>query len=55
MIKVISQNDQDDFENKVNKLIKDGYKIIASSCGFVNSENYDFADWYQAILEKNEV
>ena len=50
MIKVISESSENDFVFKVNALLEQGYKILSSSCGFVNSERYDFCSSYQAIL-----
>ena len=49
-IKVVESSDMNKFENEVNELLKDGYSISSTSCGFVNSENYDFCSSYQAIL-----
>ena len=53
-IKVVASSDAIDFENKVNKIIEAGFKLSSSSCGFVNSERYDFCDAYHAILIKTE-
>mgnify|MGYP000947344460 FL=1 len=51
-IKVVDESKPDVFEEKVNELLKMGYKISSTSCGFVNSEAYDFCSVYQAILIK---
>ena len=49
---VVDESRPDVFEEKVNELLKMGYKISSTSCGFVNSEAYDFCSVYQAILIK---
>ncbi len=49
-IQVIEESDSNKFEEKVNALLAIGYKILSTSCGFVNSERYDFCGSYQAIL-----
>lgn len=51
-IKVVEESKPNVFEEKVNELLKMGYKISSTSCGFVNSEAYDFCSVYQAILIK---
>lgn len=51
-IRVITGNDQNNFEADVQELLNEGFKIKACNCGFINSEQYDFADYYQAILVK---
>lgn len=51
-IKVVDETEINVFETKVNELLKMGYKISSTSCGFVNSEAYDFCSVYQAILIK---
>ena len=51
-VKVIAKGDKDEFEKELQNLLNDGFKIISSNCGFINSELYDFADYYQAILVK---
>lgn len=52
--KVITSEDKDKFEAELQKFLDDGYELVSSNCGFINSEQYDFADYYQAILIKNE-
>lgn len=52
MIKVIETSNAKEFEAELNDYINFGYKILSCNCGFVNSEQYDFANCYQAILEK---
>lgn len=54
-IKIVSESDGNKFESEVNYLLKnEGYKILTSSCGFVQSEEYNFCDSYQIILVKEE-
>ena len=50
----VSENAQAQFEYMVNGYLQDGYKILSTSCGFLNSENYDFIDVWQAILYKED-
>lgn len=49
-IKVIENGDMNKFEAEVNELLRNGYSISSTSCGFINSEQYDFCSSYQAIL-----
>lgn len=53
-IKVINLSDESEFELMVNAWLKEGWKVSSTSCGFVNSEAYDFCGCYQAILIKEE-
>jgi hypothetical protein len=46
----VSETDREEFESKCNQFIELGYKLSSSSCGFLNSEEYDFCESYQAIL-----
>lgn len=52
-IKVVESSNKDKFESLTQDLMNQGYKISSTSCGFVNSEKYDFCDSYQAILIKD--
>lgn len=52
MIKVVESGDKDKFEDEVNDLLNDGWKLISTNCGFANSEEYDFCSVYQAILKR---
>jgi len=38
------------FQNRCADLVNGGYKLVASSCGFINSEDYGYASQYQAIF-----
>ena len=49
-ISVYESNSESDFEEYVNAMLKDGWKISSTSCGFVNSESYDFCSAYHVIL-----
>lgn len=53
-VKVIAKGDKDEFEKELQNLLNDGFKILSSNCGFINSDLYDFADYYQAILLKEQ-
>lgn len=44
MVKIIDTNDSSDFENKVNDLIDNGYKVSSSSCGYVGEVGNDVYD-----------
>jgi len=51
---VIEESDSTKFENKCADCIAMGYKLSSASCGFVNSESYEFCSSYQAILVKED-
>ena len=51
-IKVYESSNESEFEAYVNAMLKDGWQISSTSCGFVNSENYDFCSSYHAVLVK---
>ena len=54
MVKTISECNSKEFEKKVNELIKEGYKITSSSCGYigeVGNSAYD-SEYWMAILVK---
>lgn len=56
MIKTLSESNSNEFENKLNDLLDDGYKISSSSCGYigeVGSNVYD-CEYWMAILVKQE-
>lgn len=46
----VEQNDPDRFENQVNELLAEGWRIHASHCGFIDSAEYHFCSSWQAIL-----
>lgn len=51
-IKIIDTGNKDQFEIDVKELLLQGYKIISSNIGFVNSDLYDYCSCYQAMLLK---
>ena len=51
---VIDESQPDIFAAKCNGYINNGYEVSSSSCGFVQSEAYDFCGSYQAILIKKK-
>jgi hypothetical protein len=52
-IKVIDLSDSAKFEKEVNDWLAKGYIISSTSCGFVQSEKYEFCTSYQAVLVCN--
>lgn len=53
-ITVVNSADKDAFEKNVNGLLKRGWKMSSSGCGFVNSAEYNFCDCFHAIMIKGE-
>ena len=53
-IKVVNESLEGAFADMVNSLLAEDWKLHSSSCGFVNSENYDFCNSYQAILVRDK-
>lgn len=51
-IKVLNLTDEAEFESIVNGFLAEGWKVSSTSCGFINSENYDFCTSFQAILTR---
>ena len=52
-IKTVHFLNENEFDKKVNEMIKEGYEILSISCGFVNNEYIGFCNAvYQAILIK---
>lgn len=49
-VKVVNLTDENDFEKEINRLLDLGYQISSTSCGFINSEKYDFCTSFQAVL-----
>ena len=54
MIKTYETNSSADFDDYVNDMLANGWKIDSTNCGFMNSENYDFASVFQAVLVFND-
>ena len=55
MIKIISESNGDTFERLCNELITKGYKVLSTFCATVVTEEYEYQDVWQAILEKNNL
>lgn len=51
-IKVIESSNLERFESQVQDLLNQGYIVSSTSCGFVQSEKYDFCSDFKAILIK---
>ena len=49
-IVAVSETDPRIFEQKSERIVNDGYKVLSTSCGFVNSADYDYCEVYQAIF-----
>ena len=52
-IDTVELNDPNEFVKKVNEYLDDGWHISSTSCGFVDSDAYNFVSLYQAILSKD--
>jgi len=46
---VVDESDSDKFEERCKRLHEEGYLLQSSSCGFANSEAYDYCTSLQAI------
>lgn len=56
MVKVVNESGQREFEEKVNALAKEGYKLSSSSCGYVGEVGgavYD-CEYFMAIMVNEE-
>ena len=51
---VLDSSDVKAFEDDCNRLIRNGYKMASSSCGHVDSAEYEFCAILQAIFVKRE-
>lgn len=51
-VEVVESADPNDFTKRCSSLMRKGYKMHSSNCGFVNSEEYSFCSSYQAIFVK---
>lgn len=47
---VVELTDSQKFEDVCNGYLSDGYIVSSTSCGFANSEKYDFCSCYHAVL-----
>lgn len=52
---VVDESDANKFESQCAILINAGYTLNSSSCGFVNSAEYDFCSSYHAVFVKNDL
>lgn len=51
----VSLGNEAEFERRCEDLVCAGYKLVSASCGFANSEQYDFCGVYQAIFVNPEI
>jgi hypothetical protein len=51
-IKIVDEFMSSVFEDECNKLLNEGYKLLSSSCGFIDNERYDYCSVYKAIFIK---
>ena len=49
-IVTVKDQSEGDFLSMCNALVKDGYTMQSSFCGFVNSPDYNFCDVWMAIF-----
>jgi hypothetical protein len=49
-IQIVEKQDKDEFKKACDELLKRGYQLSSSSCGFVNSGEYNFCNVYQAVF-----
>jgi len=50
----VNESDSQIYEQKCADLIQQGYVLVSASCGFINSESYDYCSSFQAILASLE-
>ena len=53
-LKVVESHDAGIFERECNALMNNGYIIHSSKCGVIDSEEYNYCSWYQAIFVKED-
>lgn len=46
----VTTHSEVDFQNECANAIQRGYRLVTASCGFADSEAYDFAQSWQAVL-----
>ena len=51
----VDESDANKFESQCAILVNAGYTLNSSSCGFVNSAEYDFCSSYHAVFVKNDL
>lgn len=49
-IVVVTSSNKEEFENEVNFYLSQGYSIESANANMVNDIQYDYSDYYQAIL-----
>lgn len=49
-IRVVEESNREYFAQCCNDLLKKGYRLHSSSCGFIQAVEYDFASLYQAVF-----
>ena len=54
-ILTIEETDGNKFEKMCKQLFEADYTMVASSCGFANSESYQFCSTYQAIFQDKNI
>jgi len=50
---VVRTQDMSEFAKECNQYLEAGFTLVSSSCGFMNSEEYDFQDIWQAIFVRD--
>lgn len=48
---VVETHNLNQYEDSVNNLLSEGWQILSTSSGIVNSEAYNFCAWFQAVME----
>jgi hypothetical protein len=54
-VKVIERTDSAKFESDLNFYLSEGWQILSCSCGFVQSEKYDFCSDFKAVMVKYKI
>lgn len=52
---VIDATEPQEFESRCKELYELDYRMDSSSCGFVDSQDYDFCSSYQAIFKDGNI
>lgn len=52
---VVEESDANQFEKECKKLYEDGYRIVSSSCGFMDSDEHNYASVFQAIFQDSRI
>jgi hypothetical protein len=51
----INESSEVEFERHCEKLVASGYKLVTASCGFADSEKYDYCGVWMAVFALPEV